>query len=820
VAIQSSSSSSSSTAEISDAAATDKMPCVFAKFGNHDLLGEVTHAGTVRADPLLGCSALANADQVKNKIVLMIRGECDFGRKAVVAHAAGAKGVVVMDTAQKPGAPALVMQTAIAAARNLSIPVVSVSFASAEKLKSSLFSGSDGTRDDTSGGTGDGSIISVEITHPDPSGVQNEIYEVVHEFGASGKRSLGLGVSFPAAAVTKVAKSCTLEGVRVGDTLLGMNHRAGSMSPATAFLPVYKWSMPQFLSVLQHIKTQPGGALSLRFFKGPAHNSAQIESVPKNIPVCNLVFRDADSAAVSSAVVELPCTATKLGFLRAVQVSPVLFLLPGSACNTAPEVSSRAGKIVVVADGIWSNCSTLQAATAAQAAGASGLVIVKGLPSMESSEYGYVSLSGIRMPVVTMPQTSLRTLGSLIDGNTNVEAYLNLAPSAESRLKQEQQQAWSRHVAELAELGSDSEEEALLLDDLGQHALRRGALPLAMQHFDKVARLVQLNTVEEIKGGQIAHEVRADPRWQQDTMVPTEDALDEKDEKGEMEEQGETSCDASTSDIASYLDIVVPSCPKDFSALRRCVEAAARHAHGVRRIFVISATPPPIALLSHQQSESLPVPVIWVPENSFPFSPADCRNVLTGSTRCGWYVQQLYKLYSSFLLPPLRTSPQFNKSNPCHLSSAASSGQGMGFVLVLDSDTVLLRPTRFVEISQLSPMESRVAGLYATGSEYHPPYFEHMQRLLPGLAAKAPVQHGEHHVSGIAHHMIFQTEVLRELFRQVEAHHKVPFWRAFLESAAHRSSALASSLTLSGASEYEIYFSFARRYYPSTGTVY
>jgi hypothetical protein len=753
----------------------------------------------------------------------MSRGKCDFGRKAVFAHAAGAKGVVVIDTVQKAGAPALVMQTAVAAARELSLPVVSVSFANAQKWVSGF------GVDDIRGGMSDGATTSsssttstvtatgaatatIAISHPVKLGSEHAVYEIIHEFGANGN-SLGLGISFPTGVVTKVAKACTLNHVKVGDTLLGMNHRSGIMSPAAAFLPVYRWSMPQFLGVLQHVKAQPGGAIALRFFKGPGHDGPSVARPPNSDPACSLMFRDADVTAGSRAVLTVPCTSTKLGFLRAVQTSPVLFRLHGSACSGLPENGQWLGKAVLAADGIWANCSTLQAAIVAQDAGASALIIAKDVAAVESVDNGAVSVSGIHMPVVTVSQMRLlRMLGDLAHESANTEVFVNLSPSVESQLKHEQQQAWSRHVAEVAELGSESEEEALLLNDLGQHAMNQGDAQSALQHFEEVVRLVQLNTAKDATANEVAHEIHADPNWLQDTMVPPAPTAPAEKDGHFCDDESKSS----STDMDAYLDIVVPSCPKDFSALRRCVEAAARYAHGIRRIFVISATAPPITMLDRQKTEALPVPVIWVPEGSFPFSPADCRKVLTGSTRCGWYVQQLYKLYSSFLLPPLQTPEYFNHSRPCAFRSAASKGKGVGFVLVLDSDTILLRPTRFVDMTKLGPTELRVAGLYATGSEYHQPYFDHMERLLPGLSSAAQAQPGERHLSGIAHHMVFHTEVLKALFRQVETHHQVPFWRAFLASAAHQSNDTVTSLTLSGASEYEIYFSFARQHFPSS----
>jgi hypothetical protein len=57
--------------------------------------------------------------------------------------------------------------------------------------------------------------------------------------------------------------------------------------------------------------------------------------------------------------------------------------------------------------------------------------------------------------------------------------------------------------------------------------------------------------------------------------------------------------------------------------------------------------------------------------------------------------------------------------------------------------------------------------------------------------------------SGIAHHMIFNTHFVSELFNMVEVYHnKGPFWKIFLELVDN------DHYDTSGASEYEIYFNY------------
>ena len=139
--------------------------------------------------------------------------------------------------------------------------------------------------------------------------------------------------------------------------------------------------------------------------------------------------------------------------------------------------------------------------------------------------------------------------------------------------------------------------------------------------------------------------------------------------------------------------------------------------------------------------------------------------------RAGWYLQQLLKLYASVAIPEM-----------------------CSYYLVIDADTIFLKPTTFFNSDQVP--------LYNTGSDFHVPYFHHMSRLYPMLQKQLPV-------SGICHHMMFNREILLQLFDKVSQHHSdsqcnssKPFWQLFLELID------PSSAGASGASEYEIYFNY------------
>ena len=211
----------------------------------------------------------------------------------------------------------------------------------------------------------------------------------------------------------------------------------------------------------------------------------------------------------------------------------------------------------------------------------------------------------------------------------------------------------------------------------------------------------------------------------------------------------------------ALLDVVIPCDEKDTSTLEACIRGVRTYVPEVRNIFVAS---------KRRLSDNAD----WLSEDRYPFSLADVERILPqAGGRAGWYLQQLLKLYAPFVLP-----------DSTHR------------VLVVDADTIFQR--------RCPMLGDNGRPLYAVGTEYHEPYFEHMHRLIPGLHRMGPS-------SGIVHHMILDRTVLGMLFQEVESLHARPFWQAFLEQVA------TSQAPVSGASEYEIYFNYWQWRNPGCG---
>jgi len=203
-------------------------------------------------------------------------------------------------------------------------------------------------------------------------------------------------------------------------------------------------------------------------------------------------------------------------------------------------------------------------------------------------------------------------------------------------------------------------------------------------------------------------------------------------------------------------DIVIPVGPNDVNKINKVIKYIKQNIIGYRNIYIISKNNININ------------DCIFIDENIFPFNINIISNYIGKTTRNGWYLQQLLKLYVSFVIENILNN-----------------------YLVIDADTYFLKPTYFFK---------NKLPLYNTSTEYNFPYFEHLNKLHPSLYKIS-------NVSGICHHMMFQKNILEELFYLVESYHNKSFWEAFLLSIN------PNNILGSGASEYEIYFNYLHIYH-------
>lgn len=205
-------------------------------------------------------------------------------------------------------------------------------------------------------------------------------------------------------------------------------------------------------------------------------------------------------------------------------------------------------------------------------------------------------------------------------------------------------------------------------------------------------------------------------------------------------------------------DIVIAVGPNDSTVIEKQIVYTKKNIIGYRNIYLVAA------------EASLTIEgCITIDERIYPFTIEDV--VKMGGS--GWYLQQLLKLYAGIVIPGI-----------------------MDKYLVIDSDTYFLTPIRFEEDGKT---------LFDVGLEYNQQYFVHMDKLHPSLKKYYK------YLSGITHHMMFETKYVQELFHLVETYHctsskeHTPFYTIFLSQV--------ENFRVSGASEYEIYFNFMLGYH-------
>lgn len=216
------------------------------------------------------------------------------------------------------------------------------------------------------------------------------------------------------------------------------------------------------------------------------------------------------------------------------------------------------------------------------------------------------------------------------------------------------------------------------------------------------------------------------------------------------------------------LDVVIPCHPKDAEILPYALRSLRKNCKDVGTIYVISSEKP---------CHAPDIEYTWVPESAFPFTWVDVFEIIEISGRTGWYLQQLFKLYAPQAIPMLSSS-----------------------FLAWDADCILCKPTAFRTADGVL--------LFDLGYQYHPPYFQHAERVL-GRDQFRRMFPTESEISGITDHMVFSNVILTDLLSRISARAGgVPAWRALLDAIDD------DNKRTSGMSEFELYFHFTFQHYP------
>jgi Family of unknown function (DUF6492) len=226
------------------------------------------------------------------------------------------------------------------------------------------------------------------------------------------------------------------------------------------------------------------------------------------------------------------------------------------------------------------------------------------------------------------------------------------------------------------------------------------------------------------------------------------------------------------------IDVVIPVAPKDYPKLERSLLGILENSRTpIRGVFLIAADDSALKYLNADLSPKVSV----VKEREMPFTKRDIAGLLEerGATanQASWYYQQLLKFYVFQVI------------------------RGLGDdVLILDADFIFSKPLHFLTEDGRAILSRGYPFKWLLNTREYPTRVEHIhadfaRRFVVGWEPVDPF-------SGMHHHMVFQRDILAELFDVVEREHQQPFWRAFV-----------GNLRLekwNAASEYVIYYHFAR----------
>ena len=173
--------------------------------------------------------------------------------------------------------------------------------------------------------------------------------------------------------------------------------------------------------------------------------------------------------------------------------------------------------------------------------------------------------------------------------------------------------------------------------------------------------------------------------------------------------------------------IAVVVASKDFHLLKSCIEFAVKNSiNPVEKVFLITPNDEKEKCLEFTKNLNILVPII-IKSEDFLIPEADRNKLrLFFGDKYGWILQQLLKI-------------SFAKEQD-------SSG-----VLIVDADTVILKPTLW--------LDQNLKQLLLVSNEFHSPYYIFLKKI--GLIKRKPKY------TFITHHMLFQKKFLNNILNLV-----------------------------------------------------
>jgi hypothetical protein len=224
-----------------------------------------------------------------------------------------------------------------------------------------------------------------------------------------------------------------------------------------------------------------------------------------------------------------------------------------------------------------------------------------------------------------------------------------------------------------------------------------------------------------------------------------------------------------TSLFSESVDLVMPVHEKDAPYLDVIIDAAEEYIEDLGNIYIISR-------------ERFTDRAIWIDEKLYPFSIDDIGveigqlGGIGNHSRCGWYYQQLLKLYVFRVIRELSD-----------------------YVLILDADTKPCHKMKFVNNGRVYMDRLNLRCDIDK-------YYSHMKRVLPRLHTV------NKKVNPVVHHALLCRDIVTSMLEQSEHRGKKPFWKCFL-NAVDTSKTRKNKDFYVGASEYMMYYHYCMNYY-------
>ncbi|WP_410511346.1 DUF6492 family protein [Paenibacillus sp. BR2-3] len=188
------------------------------------------------------------------------------------------------------------------------------------------------------------------------------------------------------------------------------------------------------------------------------------------------------------------------------------------------------------------------------------------------------------------------------------------------------------------------------------------------------------------------------------------------------------------------IDVLIPAIEKDLGTLPFVIDSLRRYVqHPISHIYIVSPNNSKIKSLCYRKG------CTFIDETTvLPFTKKDIHYSSPRWNRSGWLYQQLLKM---------------NGDTLCREN----------FFLVIDADTVLIRPHRF---------RSQGKSIFYCRNWSQPEYFRTYRKLL-GTKAPSPK-------SFVTHYMLFEKTKLAQLKRRIEARHGISWHAAIIRSIDKR----------------------------------